>query len=134
MTDVYIKGRYDMGRGKSAVICVKDGKVLYEKVKVWEDEMLSYKGYSGAVDAYNCEIIAAICGVMIADYYGDTEARILTNTKVQKWYQCFDYPENRELMRLFEGITLDMYITSEHIPKDDPNPYNVKVNEMALFK
>lgn len=130
--DIYIKGRYDYGVGKCAVVVVDNGEVVYQKAKVIGDKTITYRGITVENESINCEILAAICGVMIAKMRGAEEVTIYGNTKYQKWYSKHDYPEGRTLMRVFDSESRGMTVKAEFIPKADENKYNQRVNTLAL--
>lgn len=128
--DIYIKGRFDKGIGKSAVVLSNNGAFYDSKAVRWGDT-ISFRGYEVSADAFNCEIIAAICGVMLARKAGEQEVTIYTNTMVHKWYSDLSYPENRVLMREFASESHGMTVNAAHIAKDDENIYNIMANDKA---
>lgn len=130
--DIYIKGRYDYGIGKCAVVVVDNGEVVYQKAKAFDDKTITYKGVTVNNESINCEILSAICGVMIAKSRGAEEVTIYGNTQYQKWYSKLDYPEGRTLMHVFESESKGMAVNAEFIHKADKNEYNQLVNTIAL--
>ena len=128
--EIYIKGRYDNEIGKSAVVLSHEGKFFDSKAVRWGDT-IRFRTYEVAADSFNCEIIAAICGIMIAKKANVSEVTIYTNTMVHKWYSMLSYPENRVLMKEFVKESKGIKVNAEHIAKDDNNIYNILVNERA---
>ena len=147
ITECYIKGRFDYGVGKCAVVIVEEGEIVKQHAWVvpptWD-----YNGETVEADQYNCEILAATYALK---WCMDNDRNLLNisanTTSCQKWYFRGEFPDAREVMGKAyleimdalqrkvdekEGMTIREVVFSEYIPKNDENIFNQLVNELAV--
>ena len=151
ITDCYIKGRFDNGVGKCAVV-IAEGVPKSEEMKVlhqvawivpaqWE-----YKGKVIVADQYNCEILAATYALQWCMEHDKQLVNIYANTATaQSWYCLQRFPEGRVMGACYSDMVLKYYehmnakdgkemkerLYADYIPKKDENEFNVLVNEIA---
>lgn len=139
ITECFVKGRFDYGVGKCAVVITEDvmpnevKKVLHQAA--WKvPPSWTYNGQVVIPDQYNCEILAAIYALRWCNENGKKSINIYTNTETsQRWYYLLKFPESREVMAkaymdtIIEGT--DLY--ADYFPKNDPNEFNRLVNKLA---
>lgn len=138
ITNCYIKGRFDFGVGKCAVVIVDDVKpnepqpilhqVAWKVPSEWE-----YNGEVIKADQQNCEILAATYAVQWCRNNGKKAINIYANTTTaEKWYYRDDFPESRSLGKAFiEAHGLDIDVYGCYMPKGNENTFNRLVNELA---
>ena len=146
ITEAYIKGRFDYGVGKCAVVIVEDGEVVNTHAWVvpptWE-----YEGQMIQSDQFNCEILAATYALKWCLENNRKLVNIYANTTTcQKWYFRGEFPEARKVMSkayldmmanlqsvVDETVVMPVReaVFSEYIPKKDENQFNMLVNEIA---
>lgn len=153
ITECYIKGRFDYGVGKCAVVITEDAmnpedkKVLHQVAWKVPDEW-SYNGETINADQFNCEILAATYALDWCMKNGKNLVNIYANTTTcQKWYMRCEFPESRSAagkmyLDMSEGYQnyVDMTfgeqiresIYAEYIKKDAKNEWNWLVNDLAL--
>lgn len=150
ITECFIKGRYDFGVGKCAVVIVDDaprGEVqeLLHKAAWKVPDRWQYNGETVDADQFNCEILAAIYALNWCKDNGKGLVNIFSNlTTCQKWYYRLIFPADREAMAqayvnavdaFYDAMnktgTVDDRIYADYIKKSDSNPYNILVNELA---
>lgn len=147
ITEAYIKGRFDYGVGKCAVVIVEEGEIVKQHAWVvpptWD-----YNGETVEADQFNCEILAATYALK---WCMDNDRNLLNlyanTTSCQKWYFRGEFPDAREVMGKAylemmdalqrkvdekEGKTIREVVFSEYIPKNDENIFNQLVNELAM--
>ena len=147
ITEAYIKGRYDYGVGKCAVVIVEEGEIVKQHAWVvpstWD-----YNGEAVEADQFNCEILAATYALK---WCMDNDRNLLNlyanTTSCQKWYFRGEFPDAREVMGKAylemmdalqrkvdetEGHPIREVVFSEYIPKTDENIFNQLVNELAM--
>ena len=147
ITEAYIKGRYDYGVGKCAVVIVEEGEIVKQHAWVvpstWD-----YNGETVEADQFNCEILAATYALK---WCMDNDRNLLNiyanTTSCQKWYFRGEFPDAREVMGKAylemmdalqrkvdetEGHPIREVVFSEYIPKTDENIFNQLVNELAV--
>ena len=153
ITECYIKGRYDYGVGKCAVVITEDvqrgqEKVVLHQVAWRTPESWQYGGETIVADQQNCEILAATYALQWCMQQKKNLVNIYTNTTTcQKWYFRGEFPESRkaagraylEMMDAYmkrmddlEGNKVNERIFADYIPKNDKNPWNWLVNDIAL--
>ena len=151
ITDCYIKGRFDNGVGKCAVVIAEgvpkseERKVLHQVAWIvpaqWE-----YKGKVIVADQYNCEILAATYALQWCMEHDKQLVNIYANTTTaQSWYCLQRFPEGRVMGACYSDMVLKYYehmnakdgkemkerLYADYIPKKDENEFNVLVNEIA---
>ena len=153
ITECYIKGRYDFGSGRCAVVITEDTKqgsikqVLHKVAWKVPDEW-EYNGETIEADQFNCEILAAIYALKWCMDNGKKLVNIYANTTTcQKWYFRGEFPDARqvmgkaylEMMEDFqrkvdeeEGQTEREVVFADYIPKNDANEFNKLVNDLAV--
>ena len=147
ITEAYIKGRFDYGVGKCAVVIVEEGEIVKQHGWVvpptWD-----YNGETVEADQFNCEILAATYALK---WCMDNDRNLLNiyanTTSCQKWYFRGEFPDAREVMGKAylemmdalqrevdekEGKTIREVVFAEYIPKNDENIFNQLVNELAM--
>lgn len=147
ITEAYIKGRFDYGVGKCAVVIVEEGEIVKQHAWVvpptWD-----YNGEMVEADQFNCEILAATYALK---WCMDNDRNLLNiyanTTSCQKWYFRGEFPDAREVMGKAylemmdaiqrkvdetEGHPIREVVFSEYIPKTDENIFNQLVNELAM--
>ena len=147
ITEAYIKGRFDYGVGKCAVVIVEEGEIVKQHAWVvpstWD-----YNGEMVEADQFNCEILAATYALK---WCMDNDKNLLNiyanTTSCQKWYFRGEFPDAREVMGKAylemmdalqrkvdetEGHPIREVVFSEYIPKTDENIFNQLVNELAM--
>lgn len=147
ITEVYIKGRFDYGVGKCAVVIVEEGDVVNTHAWVvpptWE-----YEGQVIQSDQFNCEILAATYALKWCFENDRKLVNIYANTTTcQKWYFRGEFPEARKVMGKAYLDMVDSYqskvdkmeghaereaVFADYIPKKSDNAFNALVNELAL--
>lgn len=153
ITECYIKGRFDYGVGKCAVVITEDvpkgeEKKLLHKVAWKVPESWQYGGETIEADQFNCEILAATYALQWCMQNNKNLVNIYANTTTcQKWYFRGEFPEKRkaagkaylEMMDAYmkrmdelEGDNVNERIFAEYIKKDDKNEWNWLVNDIAL--
>ena len=145
ITECFIKGRYDYGIGKCAVVIAEDGKVLHEVAWKVPDEW-QYGGEAVKADQYNCEILAATYALQWCMEHDKQLVNIYANTTTaQSWYFLQRFPEGRVMGACYSDMVLKYYehmnakdgkemkerLYADYIPKKDENEFNVLVNEIA---
>ena len=151
ITDCYIKGRFDNGVGKCAVVIAEgvpkseERKVLHQVAWIvpaqWE-----YKRKVIVADQYNCEILAATYALQWCMEHDKQLVNIYANTSTaQSWYCLQRFPEGRVMGACYSDMVLKYYehmnakdgkemkerLYADYIPKKDENEFNVLVNEIA---
>ena len=151
ITECYIKGRYDYGMGKCAVVITEDvptgelKQVLHQAA--WRTpDTWQYNGDTIEADQQNCEILAACYALDWCMKNGKQLVNIYANTETaQKWYLRGSFPEDRMMGNAYHKTMhqYDEYLEREHgeviidaiyadvIRKDDPNEFNQLVNRLA---
>ena len=152
-TECYIKGRFDYGVGKCAVVITEDAKTAEEKKVLhqvaWKvpDEW-KYKGETIKADQFNCEILAATYALDWCMKNGKELVNIYANTTTcQKWYMRGEFPESRsaagkmylDMMDALQhkvdeeqGQQVREVVYAEYKPKNDKSEWNWLVNDLAL--
>ena len=146
ITECYIKGRFDYGVGKCAVVIAENGEVVHQRG--WKvTNQWWYDGQLVEADQFNCEILAATYALKWCMENGRKLVNIYANSSTcQKWYFRCEFPEKRKVMgkaytdmmdamqrRLDEeeGEQVRESVFAEYIPKKSDNMFNVLVNELA---
>ena len=147
ITEAYIKGRFDYGVGKCAVVIVEEGDIVNQHSWVvpptWD-----YKGEIVEADQFNCEILAACYALK---WCLDNDRKLVNlyanTTTCQKWYFRGEFPEARKVMGKayldmmdalqhkvdeMEGHQIREVVFADYIPKKSDNEFNRLVNELAL--
>lgn len=154
ITNCYIKGRFDNGVGKCAVVITEDAEKangeakLLHKVAWVVPESWQYNGETIVADQFNCEILAATYAIQWCMQNNKPMVNIYANTtSCQKWYLRREFPETRKASAKAYTDMLDAYKKSldehekepfldslyvEYIKKDDKNEWNWLVNDLAL--
>ena len=147
ITECYIKGRFDYGVGKCAVVIAENGEIVHQRG--WMvPEAWDYEGQPVEADQFNCEILAATYALK---WCMDNDRNLLNiyanTTSCQKWYFRGEFPDAREVMGKAylemmdalqrkvdetEGHPIREVVFSEYIPKNDENIFNQLVNELAV--
>lgn len=130
--EAYIKGRFDDGIGKSAVVIVDEAKILHQ-VKWRVPDTWEYDGEIVKADQFNCEILAAVYALNWCKQHGKNTVNIYANTTTcQKWYYRHEFPDGRVMGKAFiqtQGEDIDVY--ADYLPKKDENNFNMLVNDLA---
>ena len=146
ITECYIKGRFDYGVGKCAVVIAENGEVVHQRG--WKvTNQWWYDGQVVEADKFNCEILAATYALKWCMENGRKLVNIYANSSTcQKWYFRCEFPEKRNAMgkaytdmmdamqrRLDEeeGEQVRESVFAEYLPKKSDNMFNVLVNELA---
>ena len=146
ITEAYIKGRFDYGVGKCAVVIVEVGEIVSQRAWVVPDTW-DYKGDAVEADQFNCEILAACYALK---WCIDNDRKLVNlyanTTTCQKWYFNGVFPESREVMgKAFKDMRDDLQqkvdgmfdhplhdvVYAEYIPKKSDNIFNKLTNELA---
>ena len=147
ITECYIKGRFDYGGGKCAVVIAENGEIVHQRG--WRvPEAWDYEGEAVEADQFNCEILAATYALKWCMENDRNLLNIYANTtSCQKWYFRGEFPDAREVMGKAylemmdalqrkvdekEGKTIREVVFAEYIPKNDENIFNQLVNELAV--
>lgn len=132
ITECYVKGRFDYGVGKCAVVIVEGGEI-HDQTAWTVPASWEYAGVTVNADQFNCEILAAVFAVRWCKRHGKKAVNIYANTNTaQKWYYRKDFPDGRAMAKAFcdeADDTIDIY--AEFMPKGNDNVYNRLVNELA---
>lgn len=145
ITECYIKGRYDFGIGKCAVVVAEKG-VLLHKVAWKVPPSWDYDGETILADQYNCEILAACYAL---DWCRKNEKELVNiyanTTTAKKWYYNQEFPQSRMPMGKAYYKAYDDFcnerdkkevvngrICAEYIPKDETNKWDILVNDLAV--
>lgn len=102
ITECYIKGRFDYGVGKCAVVITEDvprdqEKVVLHQVAWRVPESWEYKGETIEADQFNCEILAATYALTWCLKHEKQLVNLYFNTTTcQKWYMRHEFPESRK--------------------------------------
>lgn len=146
ITEAYIKGRFDYGVGKCAVVIAEGGEVVNTHAWVvpptWE-----YDGEVVQADQFNCEILAATYALKWCLENNRKLVNIYANTTTcQKWYFRGEFPEARkamgkaylDMMTNLQSVVDETVVMpireavfAEYIPKKDENQFNMLVNDIA---
>jgi ribonuclease HI len=139
ITEAYIKGRYDYGVGKCAVVIVEAGEVKHKVA--WKVPAFEYDGVKVEPDKENCEIIA-VCyalqwcrqnGRIICNVYSDSDY-------VSRWFYRGQIPKDRVLYRAYAEASNGIDVFADSPPrlfyvketgKYIDNEFNLLVNELA---
>lgn len=154
ITNCYIKGRFDNGVGKCAVVITEDAEKSNGEAKLlhkaaWRvPESWQYNGETIVADQFNCEILAATYALQWCMNNNRQLVNIYANTtSAQKWYFCCDFPDARKQMSKAYIDILEKYqkhidekyvksgreaVSADYIPKKDSNEWNWLVNDLAL--
>lgn len=131
ITECYIKGRFDFGVGKCAVVIVENDEVVYKRGWVikesflWDEQVIE-------PDQFNCEIVAATHAMRWCSDNQRKAVNLYANTSTcQKWYYRRDFPEGRFMGDAFNKFAEGIDVYADYIPKKDTNIYNLLVNELA---
>lgn len=131
ITECYIKGRYDFGVGKCAVVIVEEGEIVYQSGWVVKDSF-QYDGSIISPDQFNCEIIAATHAMRWCSENNKNIVNIYANTtSCQKWYYRREFPDGRIISNAFNKYAEGIDVFSEYIAKNDENYFNRLVNSLA---
>ena len=102
ITECYIKGRYDYGVGKCAVVITEDvprdqEKTVLHQVAWRVPESWQYGGETIEADQFNCEILAATYALTWCLKHEKQLVNLYFNTTTcQKWYMRHEFPESRK--------------------------------------
>lgn len=150
ITECFIKGRYDYGVGKCAVVIVEEGKVIHQVA--WKvPDSWQYGGETIEADQFNCEILAATYAVKWCTDNKKKLINIYSNLNTcGKWYHRQEFPETRQAAaKAYNDVVAEYYkwldelegnhvregIYAEWIPKDcDEAKYaefNYLMNDLA---
>ena len=157
VTECYIKGRFDFGVGKCAVVIVEDVKPPGEKKILhqvaWKvPEYWEYKGQMIEADQFNCEIVAAAYALQWCTSHFKPLVNLYSNLSTcQKWYLRGEFPDSRQAsaemfrdalkayykaVNEHEGVKVVDRFFAEWIPKDSDEAkyaeWNWLVNDIAL--
>ena len=147
ITECYIKGRFDYGVGKCAVVIAENGEVVHQRG--WTvPERWDYEGQLVEADQFNCEILAACYALKWCLENDRNLVNIYANTTTcQKWYFRGEFTEARKVMGKayldmadafqskvdgMEGDHVRDAVFADYIPKKSDNTFNLLVNELAL--
>jgi ribonuclease HI len=136
VTECYIKGRYDYGVGKCAVVIVEKAEIKHQ-VGWAVPETLTFDGETVKSDQFNCEIIAACYALK---WCRDNSRKLVNfytnNTSIYKWLGDGAFPENRTLSKTYKEYAEGFDIAAEYVPKDTSDEwlaqFNRLVNEIAM--
>lgn len=151
ITNCYIKGRFDYGVGKCAVVIVDDAKPKDEQTiahqAAWKvPERWEYEGTVIMADQYNCEILAAVYALQWCLANGKGLVNLYANTTTcQKWYMRGEFPDERAMGDAWRdvygkytehlteeaGETVRDWFFAEYMAKKEDNEFNRLVNELA---
>lgn len=153
ITECFIKGRFDYGVGKCAVVITEDvpkgeEKEVLHQVAWRVPESWEYNGETIVADQFNCEILAATYALQWCMQHKKQLVNIYANTtSCQKWYLRREFPESRKASAQAYIDMLEAYkkaldehdgtevidrLFVEYIKKDDKNVWNWLVNDIAL--
>ena len=146
ITECYIKGWFDYGVGKCAVM-IKEGDETVHQVAWKTPDTWQYGGETVQADQQNCEILAATYAMQWCMNNHKSLVNIYANTTTaQKWYLREDFPESRITMAkaycqavedyygsqdVYEGQPVRDRIYADVIHKDYPNEWKQLVNRLA---
>ena len=146
ITECYIKGRFDYGVGKCAVVIAENGEIVHQRG--WKvTNQWWYDGQLVEADQYNCEILAGTYALKWCMENGKKLVNIYANTNTcQKWYFRGEFPDARTAMGKAyldmmdalqrqldssEGTHVREAVFAEYMPKKKDNMFNRLVNELA---
>lgn len=131
ITEAFIKGRCDFGKGKYAVVIVQGGTIVHQTAYCIGEEF-PFEGGTLPADQYNCEIVAACYALDWCRRNGIKAVNIYANTNTcQKWYYRKEIPAERVLGKFYAEYAEGIDVYADYIPKKDVNQFNVLVNELA---
>lgn len=132
ITEIYVKGRCDFGKGRYAVVIVEAAKVIHQ-VAFAIGKTFPYNGQELVADQYNSEIVAACYGLQWCKQYGSKLVNIYSNNNIcQKWYYRKDIPNDRILRDAYLAAADGIDVYADYIPKNNTeNEFNVLVNNLA---
>jgi hypothetical protein len=145
ITECYIKGRFDYGKGKAAVVIVEDSTLLHKVAWKVPDEW-EYDGEAIVADQYNCEILAACYALDWCMKNNKELVNIYANTKTAElWYGEQAFPQSRMAMgkafyNAYDDFCAKMdakkyvhrRVYGDYIPKDADSCWNRLVNDIAI--
>ena len=146
ITECYIKGRFDYGIGKCAVVIAENGEIVHQRG--WKvTNQWWYDGQLVEADQFNCEILAATYALKWCMENDKGLVNIYANTtSCQKWYFRGEFTEARKAMGKayldmkdallrkvdgMEGEPVRDAVFAEYIPRKSDNMFNLLVNELA---
>ncbi len=132
ITEIYVKGRCDFGKGRYAVVIVESATIIHQISHVIGNSF-SYNGQEILADQYNSEIVAVCYGLQWCKQHGSKAVNIYANTNIcQKWYYRKEIPEGRVLRGAFLAAADGIDVYADYIPKNDTkNEFNMLVNRLA---
>jgi len=147
ITECYIKGRFDYGVGKCAVVIAENGEVVHQRG--WTvPERWDYEGQLVEADQFNCEILAACYALKWCLENDRNLVNIYANTTTcQKWYFRGEFTDARKVMgkayldmadalqrKVDDAVVhpIREVVFADYIPKKSDNTFNLLVNELAL--
>ena len=147
ITECYVKGRFDYGVGKCAVVIAENGEVVHQRGWAVPDRW-DYEGEAVEADQFNCEILAATYALKWCMENDRKLVNIYANTTTcQKWYFRGEFTDARKVMGKAyldmadafqkavdetEGRSVREAVFADYIPKKSDNTFNLLVNELAL--
>ncbi len=132
ITEIYVKGRSDFGKGRYAVVIVEAAQIIHQMSYVI-GKTFNYNGQEILADQYNSEIVAVCYGLQWCKQHGSKAVNIYANTNTcQKWYYRKDIPDERILKEAFVAAADGLDVYADYIPKNNTkNEFNVLVNNLA---
>lgn len=140
ITECYIKGRFDYGVGKCAVVIAENGEIVHQRG--WKvPDSWNYYGEPVEADQFNCEILAATYALKWCMENDRKLVNIYANTtSAQKWYFRGEFTDARKVMgkayidmlkALQQKVDETENVFAEYLPKQSDNMFNIIVNELA---
>lgn len=132
ITEIYVKGRCDFGKGRYAVVIVESATIIHQISHVIGNSF-SYNGQEILADQYNSEIVAVCYGLQWCKQHGSKAVNIYANTSIcQKWYYRKEIPNERVLRGAFLAASDGIDVYADYIPKNNTeNEFNMLVNRLA---
>lgn len=132
--EIYIKGKFEHGIGASAYVVVAEGNIVAQGSKML-GESFSLGGLQFTCDQFNCEVLAAVCG--IAHCGEEKLINVYSNNKsVIAWLHRGGEPDGRkQLLDIWRRYAEGKDVFSDYVPffEKDPsgNEWNRLCNELA---
>ena len=125
--EIYIKGKFEDGIGSAAYVVVgEDAEVVRGAMNFGTRD-----GQTFPCDQFNCEILAAICG--LARCQKEELLNVYSNNRsVIKWLSKGDEPDGRtKLLDCYRRRALGKDVFVDYIPHFEKDPTGNKWNELC---
>ena len=128
--EIYIKGKFEDGIGPAAYVVVGEDEEVVRGAMNFGVEF-TVDGQTFPCDQFNCEILAAICG--LARCQKDELLNVYSNNKsVIKWLSRGDEPEGRKmLVDCYRRRAQGKDILVDYIPYFEKDPMGNHWNDLC---